>query len=79
MIFITKTELHPVQNILRAVLENAMAVTSSTDVTLSLDAIPPSEAVQSAVIIVTTLPIVLVYPFIQKYFVKGALVGAVKG
>jgi putative aldouronate transport system permease protein len=37
------------------------------------------EAVKAATVAVTTLPIMLVYPFIQKYFVKGVLVGSVKG
>ncbi|MBQ8813146.1 MAG: carbohydrate ABC transporter permease [Lachnospiraceae bacterium] len=37
-----------------------------------------SEAVKSAMILVTTLPIVMVYPFLQKYFIKGVTVGAVK-
>jgi putative aldouronate transport system permease protein len=37
------------------------------------------EAVKAATVTVTTLPIMLVYPFIQKYFVKGVLVGSVKG
>ena len=36
-------------------------------------------AIKSAVIITSTLPIILLYPFLQKYFVKGMLVGAVKG
>lgn len=38
-----------------------------------------SETLRAAMTIVTTLPIVMVYPFLQKYFVKGILVGAVKG
>lgn len=38
-----------------------------------------SDTLRAAMTIVTTLPIVLVYPFLQKYFVKGILVGAVKG
>jgi putative aldouronate transport system permease protein len=40
---------------------------------------PPSIAFSSAVIIISTLPILFVYPFIQKYFVKGALIGSIKG
>lgn len=40
---------------------------------------PPLEVVKMASIIATTLPILFVYPFIQKYFVKGVIVGAVKG
>jgi putative aldouronate transport system permease protein len=40
---------------------------------------PTAETMKSAVIVITTLPILLVYPFIQKYFVKGMMVGSVKG
>ena len=36
-------------------------------------------AIKSAVIIVSTLPIIILYPFLQKYFVKGLTVGGVKG
>ena len=42
-------------------------------------ATPPTEALKSATIIVSTVPILLVYPFVQKYFVKGVMVGSVKG
>jgi putative aldouronate transport system permease protein len=38
-----------------------------------------SEAVKYATIVVATVPILLVYPFLQRYFVKGVMVGAVKG
>ena len=37
------------------------------------------ETLKHATIIVATVPILLVYPFLQKYFVKGALIGAIKG
>ena len=37
------------------------------------------EVVQSAAIMVTTLPILVIYPFVQKHFVKGAMIGSVKG
>jgi putative aldouronate transport system permease protein len=37
------------------------------------------DGLKFATIMVSTLPILLVYPFIQKYFVKGALIGSVKG
>ena len=38
-----------------------------------------AETIKAAAIVVVTVPILLVYPFIQKYFVKGALIGSVKG
>jgi ABC-type glycerol-3-phosphate transport system permease component len=41
--------------------------------------VPPAEAVQMAVVVLATLPILVVYPFVQKYFTKGVLTGAVKG
>lgn len=40
---------------------------------------PPDRAVKNAVTVVATIPILLVYPFVQKYFTKGVMVGAVKG
>ena len=40
---------------------------------------PPSEALRAANIMAATIPIVLVYPFLQKYFVKGVVVGSLKG
>lgn len=40
---------------------------------------PPTQAVQSAAVIFSILPIILVYPFLQKYFVKGITLGGVKG
>ena len=40
---------------------------------------PPAEAVQMAVVVLATLPILVVYPFAQKYFTKGVLTGAIKG
>ena len=37
------------------------------------------ESVKYAVVVVATVPILCAYPFLQKYFVKGAMIGAVKG
>ncbi len=41
--------------------------------------LPPSISTQMATVIVSSLPIIVVYPFLQKYFVKGLTLGAVKG
>lgn len=40
---------------------------------------PPEQTIKMAVIVVATIPVLLVYPFIQKHFAKGALLGSVKG
>ncbi|SDC13104.1 carbohydrate ABC transporter membrane protein 2, CUT1 family [Paenibacillus sp. UNCCL117] len=52
-------------------MQQLMAQTSEQEVV--------AESVKAAVLMIATLPILMVYPFIQKYFVKGALVGSVKG
>lgn len=46
----------------------------------SMDSIDTyAETIKYAVIVIATLPILCVYPFLQKYFVKGVMIGAVKG
>ena len=40
---------------------------------------PTPDTVKAATLIVTTIPIIMVYPFLQKYFIKGVTLGAVKG
>ncbi|WP_438349663.1 carbohydrate ABC transporter permease [Paenibacillus sp. FA6] len=45
----------------------------------SVDIIPPAQTVKMAVIVVATVPMLICYPFVQKHFNKGALMGAVKG
>lgn len=45
----------------------------------SVDVIPPAQTVKMAVIVVATIPMLIAYPFVQKHFTKGALLGAVKG
>jgi len=38
-----------------------------------------AESVKMAMLVITTVPVVVVYPFLQKYFVKGMMLGSVKG
>jgi putative aldouronate transport system permease protein len=76
MVFLRKRELFPLQLILREILiQNSNSDTAG----LALDQERASETIKYAVIMVATLPILFVYPFLQKYFVKGVMVGAVKG
>lgn len=79
MIFLNKRkELHPLQLVLREILLQS----SSGDMLIGTNAGESAllnELIKYAVIIVSTLPVLCVYPFIQKYFVKGVMVGAVKG
>ncbi len=83
-IYITSDTLLPIQTILRQTL-NANIVSGSSTVLDSasvalLDQARQitSKSLMMAMMIVVTLPIILVYPFVQKYFVKGVLVGSLK-
>ncbi len=80
MIYINDASKLPMQNILRNIMASANGISDLASEGLeSLSAAPPTRAIQSACVIVTMLPILFVYPFIQKYFVKGVMVGSVKG
>ncbi|MFN8475727.1 MAG: carbohydrate ABC transporter permease [Anaerolineae bacterium] len=73
-IFIDSPTGQPVQLLLRNVLLSGVL----NDPAMA-DYRPPAEALKAALTIVSAVPILLVYPFIQKYFVKGVLIGGIKG
>lgn len=77
-IFLSDKAKWPMQLLLKEML-NSMQVAASSGAIDSIASTLPTESVKAAAIIVTALPIVMVYPFIQKYFVKGVMVGSVKG
>jgi len=78
LLFLTKSELMPIQVRLRQFIAMSADIGQQTgDLGSLLDL--SQRNIEAAVIILGTLPIVMVYPFLQKYFVKGALVGAIKG
>lgn len=77
VLYITDRKLWPLQTLLReVVLTMSMAELNAN---LADVATPPSSSVIAATVMVSTIPILVVYPFLQKYFVKGVMVGAVKG
>ncbi|PYI57379.1 carbohydrate ABC transporter permease [Paenibacillus flagellatus] len=76
-IYINDQSKLPIQVVMRNILLTGL-IHDETQVEYIRDP-PPAAALKSAVIIVSTLPILCVYPFIQKYFVKGMMVGSVKG
>ncbi|MBR2402390.1 MAG: carbohydrate ABC transporter permease [Lachnospiraceae bacterium] len=75
-IYLRENELLPLQNILRGILTaNQSSATSS----LSANYDSYAETIKYALIVVSSVPIMCVYPFLQKYFTKGVMIGAVKG
>lgn len=78
--FLRNRELYPLQLFLREVLINSSTDSMMTgSASAASDRAAISETIKYATIVVSTLPILCAYPFLQKYFVKGVMVGALKG
>lgn len=77
LIYLRDRELYPLQLVLREILI-ANQTGDMTTGTLGGDAEPIGETIKYATIIVATVPILFLYPFLQRYFVKGIMIGAVK-
>lgn len=79
LMFIRKSEMYPMQYYLYNILSNIQFAARQSQTRLSYNIAIPSETIKMAIIVVTILPILFLYPFIQRYIVKGVVVGAVKG
>jgi putative aldouronate transport system permease protein len=81
VLYINSEELRPMQVVLQMMLIQASTNVADPSVAAMLQSeqMLPPETIKMAAIVVSSLPIVMVYPFLQKYFVKGMLVGSVKG
>ena len=82
-IYLDEASLYPLQLVLRNVIDGVLSLQSGL-AQEDLAAIPDevrldADSVKMSIIVVTTLPILCVYPFLQKYFTKGMYLGAVKG
>lgn len=73
----TRRDLYPLQMYIREILANATNVTSATQ--MVQNATIYDKLVQNATIIVSTVPILCIYPLVQKHFVKGIMLGGLKG
>ena len=78
ILYINKRELWPMQTMLREILLSSSLHELEQGNILD-GATPPATTVQAAAIMVSVIPIACVYPFLQKYFVKGIMIGSVKG
>jgi putative aldouronate transport system permease protein len=81
-VFITKQDIMPLQLVLRNILAQLMPVTdtqTAIDMVQAAQEMPSVDVLRMASIIVTVVPIAMVYPFLQRYFVKGVIIGAIKG
>jgi putative aldouronate transport system permease protein len=76
-IYIDRSDLRPLQIILRGLLRSTSL--EGMEELAFTESPPPAASLRSALIIVSTLPVLFVYPFIQRYFVTGVMVGGIKG
>lgn len=78
MIYLQTPEKYPIQIQLRSIILLTSTI-SDTMIDYDMLGTPPDKAVKMACTVIATVPILIVYPFVQKYFTKGVMVGAVKG
>ena len=78
-----KTELFPIQLLLKRIENEIQFLANNTDLSvteaLTIQESIPGETVKMALVVLVVMPIIVAFPFFQKYFVKGITVGAVKG
>lgn len=77
VLYVRDKNLRVIQNFLRDILITASS--SDGQGVVDPEIMNMAESVKMAAIVIGTLPIILIYPFVQKYFVKGVLLGSVKG
>ena len=75
MLYVTKSGLYVLQYVIQTILTNG----KTADMEMVTDVIVHTETMKMAALILSLIPIVCTYPFLQKYFVKGMMVGSVKG
>lgn len=75
MLYVTKDKLYVLQYLLQTILQSDQ----TPDMEMSLDVVVHTETMKMAALVLSLIPIVCLYPFLQKYFIKGMIVGSVKG
>lgn len=75
VLYISDRALNPLQIVLRGILTSG---SMSTEVT-NVESVVPTVTMQMAAVVLVSTPMIVIYPFIQKYFTKGMLIGSIKG
>ncbi len=80
LLYLTERDRYPLQLVLRTILiQSQSSEESLADVQGTFNRMMMSETIKYALIIVASLPVLCLYPFLQKYFVQGVMIGSVKG
>jgi multiple sugar transport system permease protein/putative aldouronate transport system permease protein len=78
LLYMNDTDRWPLQLVLRTYVVNNSQL-GADQLGGGTEALPPQQSIQMAILVVSVVPILLVYPFLQRHFTKGVLTGAVKG
>jgi putative aldouronate transport system permease protein len=79
LLYLQDSSMWPLQLVLRQYVIQGSPLPGVTQYAAPGGSPPPTQSIQMAVVVVATIPILLVYPFLQKYFTRGVLTGAIKG
>jgi putative aldouronate transport system permease protein len=79
LLYLNDTSKWPIQLLLRQFVLQGTASELSLQQAAASGQLPPTQSIQMAVVVIATAPILIVYPFLQKYFTQGVLTGAIKG
>lgn len=78
LLYISDASKWPLQLVLRTYVVNDVQM-GAQDFGQAVETVPPQTSIQMAILVISIVPIIIVYPFLQKHFAKGMLTGAVKG
>ena len=76
LLYLNDTKLWPLQLVLRTYVINDTQLGSAE---LGTELLPPQASIQMAILVISIVPILIIYPFLQRHFTKGVLTGAIKG
>ena len=79
LIYLKNTDLYPLQLVLRGILILNTTASGSMDAKTMLERQQMADLLKYSLIVISSLPVLVIYPFVQRYFTKGILIGAVKG
>ena len=78
-VYVTKDELRPLQVFLSEILLASQSTMDEFAQDNASHAMMVAESMKYGVIIVASIPVLIIYPFVQKYFMKGVMIGSLKG
>lgn len=79
LLYLKSPELHPLQLVLRSILILNTTTSGSMEASAMVERQQLADLLKYSLIVVASLPVLIIYPFVQRYFVKGMLIGSVKG